>query len=215
MRCGARSIEAPTVGPVTRLPLLAWVAAAGAAALAWGLYAMSRWYRRYRARKRLVAAVTAVAVDHLVDVLVPDGMGGSIHVDFMLLTARGIVVIDLRDVSGNVFGGDQMDEWTVMDGAHRFTFVNPQSALYDRIAAVKALAGDTPVEGRIVFLQRAKFPKGLPRWTLVLESLKAEFPATDPSGVANVREQFGEAWGRLRSAVVPSSLCEARPIAAP
>ena len=37
--------------------------------------------------------------DHLVDVLVPDGMGGNFHVDFLLLTSRGILVIDLRDVT--------------------------------------------------------------------------------------------------------------------
>src|SRR5256885_13084397 len=52
---------------------------------------------------------------YLVDVLVPDGMGGGFHVDFLLLTARGVVVIDLRDVTGNIFGGDQMAAWTVMD----------------------------------------------------------------------------------------------------
>ena len=85
---------------------------------------------------------------------------------------RGVVVIDLRDVKGNIFGGDQMAEWTVMDGAQRFTFTNPQSALYDRIAAVKAIAGDVPVEGRIVFTRRGKFPKGLPKWTLMLDALR-------------------------------------------
>ena len=97
-------------------------------------------------------------------------MGGGFHVDFLLLTMRGVVVVDLRDVQGNIFGGDQMAEWTVMDGPQRFTFTNPQSALYDRIAAVKAIAGEVPVEGRIVFTRRGKFPKGLPKWTLMLDA---------------------------------------------
>jgi len=56
--------------------------------------------------------------------LVPDGMAVVFHVDFLLLTTRGILVIDLRDVQGNIFGGDQMAEWTVMDGPRRFTFTN-------------------------------------------------------------------------------------------
>ena len=55
-------------------------------------------------------------------------MGSSFHVDFVLRTPRGAMVLDLRDVRGNVFGGDQMNEWTVMDGPHRYTFVNPQSS---------------------------------------------------------------------------------------
>ncbi len=112
--------------------------------------------------------------------LVPDGMGGGgYHVDYLLLTMRGVVVIDLRDVKGNIFGGDQMAEWTVMDGPQRLTFTNPQSALYDRIAAVKAVAGDVPVEGRIVFTRRGKFPKGLPKWTLMLDALRAEFAVAE------------------------------------
>ena len=119
-----------------------------------------------------------LAVD-LVNTLVPDGMGGGFHVDYLLLTLRGVVVIDLRDVRGNIFGGDQMAEWTVMDGPRRFTFTNPQSALYDRIAAVKAVAGDVPVEGRIVFTRRGKFPKGLPKWTLMVDALRAEFPLAE------------------------------------
>ena len=130
-----------------RLPPAAWLLIAAAAALGLLLFWTGRWYRGYRARKSLRAAVTAGCADHLRNSLVPDGMGGSFHVDFLLLTLRGVVVIDLRDVKGNIFGGDQMAEWTVMDGARRFTFVNPQSALYDRIAAVKAVAGEVPVEG--------------------------------------------------------------------
>ena len=63
-----------------------------------------------------------------------------------------------------------------MDGARRSTFANPQSGLYDRIASVKAIAQDAPIEGRIVFTKRAKFPKGLPRFTVMLDSVAAEFP---------------------------------------
>ena len=142
--------------------------------------------------------------------LVPDGMGGGFHVDFLLLTGRGILVIDLRDVQGNIFGGDQMAEWTVMDGPRRFTFTNPQSALYDRIAAVKAVAGDVPVEGRIVFTGRGKFPKGLPKWTLMVDSLRAEFPAAEPDSLAGTLTRFTEAWQRLKSAVKPSYMAHMR-----
>jgi len=49
-----------------------------------------------------------------------------------------------------------------MDGPRRFTFTNPQSALYDRIAAVRGVAGEVPVEGRIVFTRRGKFPRDCP-----------------------------------------------------
>jgi hypothetical protein len=137
-------------------------------------------------------------------------MGGGFHVDFLLLTLRGVVVIDLRDVTGNIFGGDQMAEWTVMDGPRRFTFTNPQSALYDRIAAVKAVAGDVPVEGRIVFTRRGRFPKGLPKWTLMLDGLRAEFPTTEFMAPTESAARFREGWQRLKDAVKPSYMVDMR-----
>jgi hypothetical protein len=188
------------------LPPVAWLLIAAAAVLGFVAFWAWSWYSRYRARKALQAAVTGSAADHLTDSLVPDGMGGSFHVDFLLLTLRGVVVIDLRNVKGNIFGGDQMAEWTVMDGARRFTFINPQSALYDRIAAVKAIAGDIPVEGRIVFTRRGRFPKGLPKWTLMLDALRAEFPAADFESPAQTIARFRDGWQRLRDAVKPSSM---------
>ena len=189
---------------LSRLPPIAWVLIACAVAFGFVLALVWRSYLRYRARKALRTAVTGGAADHLANALVPDGMGGSIHVDYLLLTQRGLVVIDLRDVRGNIFGADQMADWTVMDGAHRFTFANPQGGLYDRIAAVKAVAGDVPVEGRIVFTPRGRFPKGLPKWTLMLDGLRAEFPTTGAAGVTDAR--FREAWQRLKSAARPSDL---------
>ena len=194
-----------------RLPPTVWLLIAGPAAFGFLLFWGWRWYTQYRARKALHAAVTAGCAEHLTNSLVPDGMGGSFHIDFLLLTLGGVVVIDLRDVQGNIFGGDQMAEWTVMDGARRFTFTNPQSALYDRIAAVKALAGDVPVEGRIVFTRRGRFPKGLPKWTLMLDALRAEFPAAaDFESPADTMARFRDGWQSLRSAVKPSNMADMR-----
>jgi hypothetical protein len=198
------------VPELSRVPLGAWLLIVAAVALGLLLFFGWRWYRQYRARKVLHAAVTAGCADHLRDSLVPDGMGGSFHVDFLLLTLRGVVVIDLRDVKGNIFGGDQMAEWTVMDGARRFTFTNPQSALYDRVAAVKAVAGDVPVEGRVVFTRRGLFPKGLPKWTLMIDALRAEFPAADFESPADTMARFREGWQRLRDGVKPSYMADMR-----
>jgi len=192
------------VNDLSQLPPTAWVLIACAAALGFGAALAWRWYGHYRARKALRVAVTGGAADHLIDTLVPDGMGGGFHIDFLLLTTRGVVVIDLRDVTGNIFGGDQMAQWTVMDGPHRFTFTNPQSALYDRIAAVKAVAGDVPVEGRIVFTRRGRFPKGLPKWTLMLDGLRAEFPTTEFTAPSESDARLREAWQRLKDTVKPS-----------
>jgi len=172
--------------------------------------------RTYFARRRdarRVARVTAGAADYLRNVLVPDGNGGDYHLDFVLLTSRGVVVIDMRDIVGIVFGGDQMTDWTLMNKAHRSTFVNPQSGLYDRIACVKAIAGDTPVEGRIVFTKRAKFPKGQPRFTVMLESVAAEFPKLGAAELEIAVAKYRPGWERIKQTCKPSPHFRANPIA--
>lgn len=173
-------------------------------AIAWGW----RRYRLRRQRMALVARITSVSVDHVRDVLVPDGNGGVLHLDFVLLTPRGILVIDLRDVAGNVFGSDQMSDWTVMDGALRFTFTNPQSALYDRVAAVRAIAGSVPVEGRIVFTRRAAFPKGLPRFTLGEDSMLSDYPLGDRHVAETTAGPWRPSWENLKSQFSPSPLAK-------
>jgi hypothetical protein len=193
---------------IRRIDPIALAAIAVVAGVALGLVIAWAW-KWYRARRDRLArrdAVTAIAVDYVQDMLVPDGNGGVLHVDFALLTPRGIVLVDLRDVAGNVFGSDQMAEWTLMDGAQRYTFPNPLNLLYDRVAAVRAVAGNVPVEGRIVFTQRAAFPKGLPSLTLGLASLPIEFPLGDRGVAEQAAAQYRDDWAQFKGQLSPSPL---------
>jgi Nuclease-related domain len=176
----------------------------GVAAVALLGFLGGRTYMLRRRDARRVARVTGGSADFLRNVLVPDGNGGDYHLDFVLLTSRGVIIIDMRDIAGIVFGGDQMTDWTLMDGARRSTFANPQSGLYDRIASVKAITQDTPVEGRIVFTRRAKFPKGLPRFTVMLESVAAEFPKLGAAELEISVSKYRPGWARLKETVKPS-----------
>ncbi len=48
-----------------------------------------------------------------------------------------IAGLEVKDIDGAVFGSDKMSDWTVIAAKRRYTFPNPQHALYDRIAAVR------------------------------------------------------------------------------
>jgi hypothetical protein len=172
------------------------------AALVW-LYQL---YRRYAMRRALLINLKSVAYDVVRDVLVPDGMDGHLHVDFLLLTQRGILILDLREIPGLVFGGDQMDQWTVITRRRRYTFLNPQGALLDRIAAVKQIAGEVPVEGRVLFTARSRFPKGRPRSVLLLDSIKAEYAPLDKGAMQDTVKMFRPAWERLKASTTRSHL---------
>ena len=182
-----------------------WIAAGVAVALvgAGGYVAFGAYQRRAR-RKQLLARLDRIAYESAHQILVPDGMGGYIHIDHLLLTPRGLLVLDTRRVPGLIFGGDQMSDWTVI-GRRRFTFDNPQPALYDRLAAVKALAGEFPVEGRLLFSNIGKFTKGMPKYVMMLDAIEVEFPQVDRSlkGSAAL-EPFAEVWSRVVSQLKPS-----------
>ena len=102
-----------------------------------------------------------------------------------------------------------MDEWTVMTRRRRFTFANPQGPLLDRIAAIKQLAGDTPVEGRIAFTSRSKFPKGRPKSVLMLDSLRVEYAPVDKNAMASAVARFRPGWESVKQIARPSDI--ARP----
>lgn len=172
--------------------------------LALGFFGLRAYQRRAR-RKSLLARLERVALAAAHQVLVPDGMGGFIHIDHVLLTLRGILVLDTRRVTGLIFGGDQMSDWTVMGRGHRYTFDNPQPALYDRIAAVKAVVGDVPVEGRLLFSNVGKFTKGIPKWVVMLDGIEVEFPVVDRGSQAlQNSDQYADAWSRLLAQLRPS-----------
>lgn len=187
---------------VLGLPVWMWVLI-GLGTVAAGIYFVVDWIRQVRARRAIDNVISSVAFDELRNVLVPTGYGEQIHINYLLLTQRGLLVIDLFDLPGMIFAGEKMEQWSVFGPKRHFTITNPLPILYDRMAAVRHLAGDTPVEGRIVFSMRGEFPKGRPETVLRLDALQDEFPVVErsPGGAAAA---FAPMWERFKAAVQPN-----------
>jgi hypothetical protein len=100
--------------------------------------AVTWWWWRRRGPE-LAKALETVALDRLQNVLLPDGMGGHIQVEHLLLTGQGLVVIDAKSFAGTIFASERMAEWTVIGKHGRFTFPNPLGTLYDRVATAELL----------------------------------------------------------------------------
>jgi len=186
------------------LPLWLWVLLCLAVLAAAVIFARGR-LRQSRARRAIDNVVSSVAYDELRNVLVPTGTGEQIHVNYLLLTQRGLLVIDMFDVQGMIFAGDKMSQWSVFGPKRHFTFGNPLPMLEERVAAVRLLAGDTPVEGRAVFSMRGEFPKGRPATVLRLDALQDEFPVVD-RGQGGVAAAFAPVWERIQRAATPNPL---------
>jgi hypothetical protein len=183
------------------LPIWVWVLFAVAAVAALAFLGV-RQLRLLRARRAIDNLIGSVAYDVLKNVLLPTGTGEQIHVNYLLLTQRGLLVVDLFDVPGMVFAGEKMEHWSVFGPDRHFTLSNPLPLLYDRVAAVRAVAGDVAVDGRIVFSMRGEFPKGRPDSVLRLDALQDEFPVVDRSGGATAAA-FAPIWERIKQTAPP------------
>ena len=178
---------------------------AGAAGVVVVLAALLGWWLWRRNRGPEIArALEAVAIERLQNVLVPDGMGGHIHVEHLLLTGQGLVVIDAKSFVGTIFASERMAEWTVIGKQGRFTFPNPLGTLYDRVAALRQLVRDVPVAGHVLFAGGADFTKGRPRDVLSAAELTELYHRPDAADLERLLVAFAPHWDRVKAAIEPA-----------
>ena len=161
--------------------------------------------RRRQRPRSLETVLDQIAFERIQDIVIPKVDEGEIQIDHLVLTAAGLLVIDIKEVEGTVFGSDKMDQWTVIGADNRFTFTNPQPALYDRIAAVRQVVRQVPVDGKVVFLDGAEFTKGTPSMVANLDQLQTEFGDPDPVAAKVKIEAFTPHWEAIKSLSAQSS----------
>lgn len=157
--------------------------------------------RRRRANARgLQPLIRNLAQDALTNIVISDGNQGEIYIDHLLLTHRGLLLLDTIDAAGNVFAGDRMDTWSATHKGNRINFRNPIPALADRASAVKVLAPTVPIESFIVFTANVQFPKGHPENVTTVADLLDTVPPDPPAA----SEEFTTQWAAIKAAASPS-----------
>jgi hypothetical protein len=167
------------------LPLLG----VGVLLLAWFI-----WRRYFAGGNALDRALADISYERIEKLVIPNADEGEIQVDRLLLTSKGLLILEIKDVQGIVFGGDKMSDWTVIAADRRYTFRNPQPALYDRIAAVRQIVRQVPVDGRVLFLDGAEFTKGVPSLVCDLDQLVRDFGEPDKDAARFKIEAFKPHW---------------------
>jgi hypothetical protein len=155
-------------------------------------------YRRRNSGSRLKKVLNEISHDRIDDLLIPNGDEGEIQIDHLLLTSQGLLIVDIKEAVGTVFGSDKMKEWAVINDERRYTLPNPQDALYDRIAAVRHIVRQVPVAGRILFLDGAEFTKGVPSLVSNLDDLLEEFGEADKAAAKVKVDAFRPHWDLVR-----------------
>lgn len=167
------------------------------------------WWMIHRRRQRDVERrLHDASCGVLKNTLIPDGNGGVIQIQYALLTRRGILILDIKDVDGHVFGSEGMQDWTVLANDRRYTFANPQPGLWDRLAAVKRLTPEVPVTGYVAFGGHARFSKGQPRSVILLEALLQDLERESQAEQPATVESFRVHWERLCAAAASAHEAE-------
>lgn len=177
----------------TTLTTLA-IATLVSAALVIGVWAFVRWRRSVN--KDLKKLLHAVSSDTLVDFIIPNGTGGEIHIDHLLLTPHGLILLETKDMQGAVFAGDRMNTWSATLSGARLTFNNPIPMLQERAAAVSLLAPGVPIESRVLFVNEVTFPKGHPSVVSTVPALIEEYGSAD----LGEPHDFSAHWQAIKSA---------------
>lgn len=168
-------------------------------------------YRYFRGRSdALQRALNEISFERIEGLVIPNADEGEIQIDQLLLTSRGVLILDIKDVKGTVFGSDKMQDWAVISNERRYTFSNPQPMLFDRIAAVRQVVREVPVAGRLLFLEGAEFTKGVPGLVCTLEELVNEFGETDKKAAKFKIESFRPHWELIRKAALSPEVSDIR-----
>ena len=152
-----------------------------------------RWYVRRNQLPRLIRQLGGV---YLRDLIIPDGVGGTIQTDFLVLLRGGVLVLDVKNYRGVLFGSGKAPLWSQLVKSRSYKFTNPLPENTLRVQSLKYLLPDVPVVGRVVFMSEGCFPRERPAGVSMLDTLADDLGAF--AGPASL--QYMEAWKRLKAA---------------
>jgi hypothetical protein len=132
-------------------------------ALSFTIFATFFWKRRKLSPSaQLDVLLRPFKLDEVKEVIIPDGIGGLLEVEQIVLVEQGLLLIETYSISGNIFGADHIDEWSQIVDGRSYKFTNPLRRLRTVSQALKLLAPNVPIFCKVVFNADSHFPKGKP-----------------------------------------------------
>ncbi len=155
--------------------------------------------RDWRERRQITRAVRRIGARFKRDVPLPDGMGGEIRIDYLVLSTDALVVVGVKRYDGMIFGSTKTDEWTQTINSRSYKFPNPDTCLAQQISAVRNIIPKTTVRGLHLFTDSAIFPWDKPPNVLQLKDLRSN--RTRRPGMKDIPENLRTAWEQIRQAM--------------
>ncbi|KKM98546.1 hypothetical protein LCGC14_1156780 [marine sediment metagenome] len=145
--------------------------------------------------RKLDSLLKQVQKNELRSIIIPDGIGGLIEIERLLLLEQGLVIVETYPIAGHLFGADNIDQWTQIIDGRSFKFTNPLNRIHNTKHALQLLAPRLPIFCRVIFTENSNFPKGKPAEVSVLSSLEQDLkPILQHTQMTKLAE---EAWDRI------------------
>jgi len=130
--------------------------------------------RKPSASAQMELILQSVKRDEIKEIIIPDGIGGLLEIEHIILMDQGLLLIETYPISGNLYGAEQIDQWTQIVDGRSFKFANPLRRIRTSRQALKLLAPNVPIFCRVVFNADSHFPKGKLDEVSILETLAAD-----------------------------------------
>lgn len=171
-----------------------WLALLAVGVLAGLLFLIRKPLHHWQQEHQLRRALRRLGARSLHNISLPDGLGGEIVIDHLLLARDAILVVDVKRFDGLIFGSSKTDMWTQVINKRSYRFPNPDRLLQVQVTAVRTLLPGTPVKGLHLFSQTAKFPKGRPPSVLQLADIRKQ---PHRPGRKDIPAELHKAWEKL------------------
>ena len=153
------------------------------------------WYQEYCLRK----TIRQFGHEVLRDVIMPDGMDGTVFIENLVLTPREIMIISLGHYKGVVFAAESIDVWTQVVRNRSYRFPNPLHKLEQDTAAVRAHLPKENISSFIMYAKGVEFPKGKPDNVLSIDEAKSRFSKKEN---VEIKSELLSAWEDLKQLAI-------------
>ena len=155
--------------------------------------------RSWREKRQIRRAVKRLGARVMRDANLPDGMGGVIDIDFLVLSIDAILVIGVKCYDGMIFGSANTDEWTQTINSRSYRFPNPDVYLAQQLGAVRSFIAKVPVKGLHLFTDTATFPWDKPDNVLQVKDLLRK--NISRPGLKDIPADLATAWLQLSKSI--------------
>jgi hypothetical protein len=116
------------------------------------------------------------------------------HIDYLMVMDSRIILVKYYNYIGNIYGAENISEWTQTIGHSGFKFNNPLRELRELVNQIKESISDYDITVYVTFSDKSNFPKQMPdnviKRSALLEELKGMERSSQARNCDSIRQQL-------------------------